>query len=172
MKMSTALKTALLGTGSLDSVLSGFFIYIFKGPVPATADEPLDTGASHTQLAVISKDGAAVGAGSVLTFATAASGAISKTAAETWEGPIAAVGVGAGGTPPVTHVPTFLRLCQGTTDNGRGTAGGSDYRIQLTCGSSGNSYEIYIPDMVDDGAGGNTQGISVFDIRIVDTLPA
>lgn len=169
MKMSTALKTALLGTGSLDSVLSGFFIYIFKGPVPATADEPLDTDASHTQLAVISKDGAAVGAGSVLTFATAASGAISKTAAETWEGPIDSDGVGEG---TATHVPTFLRLCQGTTDNGRGTAGGSDYRIQLTCGSSGNSYEIYIPDMVDDGAGGNTQGISVFDIRIVDTLPA
>lgn len=169
MKMSTALKTALLGTGSLDSILSGFFIYIFKGPVPATADEALDTGASHTQLAVISKDGAAVGAGSILTFATAASGAISKTAAETWEGPIDSDGVGAG---TATHVPTFLRLCQGTTDNGRGAAGGSNYRIQLTCGSSGNSYEIYIPDMVDDGAGGNTQGISVFDIRIVDTLPA
>ena len=85
MKMSTALKTALLGTGSLDSVLSGFFIYIFKGPVPATADQPLDTGASHTQLAVISKDGAAVGAGSVLTFATAASGASGTPRSYFWE---------------------------------------------------------------------------------------
>jgi len=167
MKLSLALKTALLGTGSLDSVLSGFFIYIFKGPVPATADAVLDTVGTHTQLAVISLASGGVSGGNELTFGSATAGAISKGAG-TWSGPIDSDGADAA---TATHTPTFLRLCNGLTDTGRTLGSGTDLRIQLTCGNTG-IYEIYVPDMVDDGAAGNTQGFSVFDIRIPDTSPS
>lgn len=166
MKISTALKTALLGTGSLDSVMSGFYIRIFKGPIPETADEALDTGTTHTLLAVLSESNGGF-PGNPLTFGTAASGSIPKASAETWSGYIRSSGVGAG---TATHVPTFIRVTQGETDTGL-TLATTELRMQLTCGNVGE-YEIYVPDMVDNGDGGagdNVQGFSVFDVRVANT---
>lgn len=163
LSTSLALKTALLGTGSVDSVLDGFFIYIFKGPVPATADAVLDMVGQHTQLAVVSLASGGVSGGNELTFGSASAGSISK-AAGTWSGPIVSVGAAAGGAP-TTHTPTFMRLCNGLTDTGRTLGGGTDLRMQLTCGSTG-IYDIYVPDLVDDGAAGNTVGWTVFNVRV------
>lgn len=173
MKLSIGLKTALLGSGSIDSVMNDFYIHIFKGPVPATADEALDLVTLHTRLAILSLANAGVGAGNELNFGTAASGSIPKDTG-VWSGYIRSDGVDENVSDPTTHVPTFLRVCNnvsGTPDNGESTGISSTLRMQLTCGNVG-SYEIYVPDMIDNGDGGagdNVQGFSVFDVRVDNT---
>jgi len=46
LKASTGLRTKLLDTGSLKSILDGGVINIYSGPVPATADAALDPSRS------------------------------------------------------------------------------------------------------------------------------
>jgi len=116
---STALKNDCLTSGSLKSLLDGGFLRIYSGTVPATADA-VATGAAELLKFTESDDGT-----TGLTFATpAVGGVISKNASEVWKG-----------TAGATGTATFWRFTVGS-DDGLGAAGGSDYRLQGTVGTS------------------------------------
>ncbi|WP_251267931.1 hypothetical protein, partial [Enterobacter hormaechei] len=55
MMISIPLAQALLG--QVKNALDGGFLYVFAGPVPASADDALDMVGSHTQLAKLSVSG-------------------------------------------------------------------------------------------------------------------
>lgn len=87
MKLSTGLRDAILTGGSLKAGLDGGVIYVYSGPVPATADAALS---GNTLLAVISNNAAGTG---ITMAAASVNGVLSKNAAEVWRGLIAANGV-------------------------------------------------------------------------------
>lgn len=146
VKISTALATAMMTGGSLKSLLDGGFIYIYSGPVPATADAAIDGGC--VLLAKISDLGGATG----LTFATpATNGVIQKTASETWQD----TNINASGTM------SFFRFCEGA-DTGSGAAGASDYRVQGTIGTD-MSFDLYLPSPAVTA--GNTITLNSFQIQ-------
>lgn len=80
MKLSTGLDNYLLVTGSLKAALNLCYVKVYSGTVPADADAAIG---SATLLHTYSVSGGATGG----TFdATPVSGAIVKTAAESWTG--------------------------------------------------------------------------------------
>lgn len=84
-KVSTGLRDGMLGTDSLDGLMSGGFIKIYNGVEPASADAALS---GNTLLCTISVDDTGTG----LTFDAPTDGVLPKAAAETWEGTNAASG--------------------------------------------------------------------------------
>lgn len=117
-KINTPLANALLGSGSLKSLLDAGFLYVFSGTVPATANEAIDGGSVLVGKFTKDDDGS-----TGLTFAASpANGVLKKTVAEAWEA-----------TALATTTMTFFRFCVGS-DDGEGVAGGSDYRLQGTIG--------------------------------------
>lgn len=84
-KVSTGLRNGMLGTDSLDGLMSGGFIKIYNGVEPASADDALS---GNTLLCTISVDDSGTG----LTFDAPTGGVLPKAAAETWEGTNAASG--------------------------------------------------------------------------------
>lgn len=79
-QVSTALRNHMLDTGSFKNAMDLGFLNIYEGAVPADADAALDTA---NLLCTLSVDGLGTG----LTWeASAVSGVISKTVAETWQG--------------------------------------------------------------------------------------
>ena len=144
LHFSTQLSNALLATGSLKSLLDTGKLYIYSGPVPATADEAID--ASSVLLCTISNGGSGV------TFDGApANGVLKKTAAETWSGVNAATGDAA-----------FYRFCVGT-DTGSGVSGAGNYRVQGTIGVDA-SFDLEIPATALTS--GNTQAIDTFQFFV------
>jgi hypothetical protein len=124
VKLSTTTVTAL--AAALKSALDGGFLYIFDGPVPATA-AAATTGA--TLIATITKDGDGV---TGLTFDTPTTGLLSKTAAEAWEG------TSSGGTA------VFFRFCE-SGDTDPEAADSLVHRIQGLCGTSPYSAQLIMP---------------------------
>ena len=113
------------GTGLKEQFDDGF-LFLFAGPIPATADEALDMGADHTEVVKISVDGDGV---TGLTFNAPASGVLSKATAETWTGTATFDGADDG---EASLTPSFYRFCA-AADTGRGAADGTTgYRIQGT----------------------------------------
>jgi len=168
MFLSTPLKNFVLGLGASDGTIKEALtlgrLFIFTGPVPASADAALDVTSGtglHTQLVEMTVGG--LGA-TGLSFGVAASGSLPK-AAEVWEGPIIPTGAL---TALGTYEPTFLRFCE-TGDDGRTVANlVSEKRIQMTCNSAGTG-EIYCPALVAiAGPSYNTRGFGAFFIRILD----
>jgi len=87
LKVSTGLRTQLLDTGSLKSVLDGGSIKIYSGTVPSTADAALDP--ANTLLCTVTVASGSTG----LSFDTAASaGVLSKPSLTVWSGVNAATG--------------------------------------------------------------------------------
>lgn len=85
IKISTALRNALLDTAQFRTAMNLCFIDIYSGGQPATPE----TAFTGTLLATISNNSTATG----LTWAASASaGVITKTVAETWSGTAAASG--------------------------------------------------------------------------------
>jgi hypothetical protein len=126
LKLSTGLRNKMLDTNSLDALLNGGKLYIFAGPVPASADDALTVPATHQLLCTITLSGGASG----INFDTAASGGtLSKAPAETWSGTNAA-----GGTA------TFYRHCE-SGDNGQG-ASTTLSRLQGAIGTSGQEMNL------------------------------
>ena len=122
MNIEISRRDALLGSGSLISLINTGSIYVYSGPVPATAGEAVN-GAS-TLLVTINNGGTGV------TFnATPANGVLVKTASETWSG-----------TAVATATATFYRFCLGA-DNGGAVDGTGIYRIQGTVGGDA-SYDM------------------------------
>lgn len=140
---STVLSNALLATGSLKSLIDGGKIYVYSGPVPATADAAVD--ASSVLLATIT---AAAGAG--VTFNGApANGVLQKTAAETWSGNVATTGVA-----------SFYRLCVGA-DNGSAAASAGNYRVQGSIGTDA-SFDLQVTSTALTS--GNAQPINSYQL--------
>jgi hypothetical protein len=84
IKISTGLRTALMGTSGMKTLLDGGFMKIYSGGQPTTADYT-ETG---TLLATISTTSGTGG----LIFGTAAAGQLPKSY-DTWSGVIVAAGV-------------------------------------------------------------------------------
>lgn len=85
IKLSTGLRSKLMDTGSMKSILAGGLIRIYSGVPPADADAAV-TG---TLLCTISNNSTGTG---INLDAAAVAGVISKAAAETWSGANVATG--------------------------------------------------------------------------------
>jgi hypothetical protein len=116
---STALGNYVAVTGSLKAALDSGFIFLFSGPVPASADDAVD--GTTVSLVKISVGGDGT---TGLTFeATATGGVLTKTAAEAWKGTIATTGTA-----------TFFRFCE-AGDAGTATSTTAK-RVQGTVGTT------------------------------------
>ena len=85
LRYSTGLRNAMLDSTGLRAAMANGVIRIYSGAQPATADSPVQ----GTLLVTITKDGGAFAHGSAtngLNFDAAAAAAISKAAAEAWQG--------------------------------------------------------------------------------------
>lgn len=139
--LSTQLENAVLATGSYKSLLDTGKLYIYSGPVPASADDAVD--GSCVLLCTVSNGGTGV------TFDGApVNGVLSKTAAETWSGTNAASGT-----------PSFYRFCVGA-DTGSGASGAGNYRVQGTIGAN-SSYDLFPGG---DLTSGNTYTLDTFQL--------
>lgn len=129
IKMSVALRNALLVTDSFKDALDGGRLYWFAGPVPATAEEALDIGGDHTLLAEFTESDDGV---TGLTWAsTATAGSVQKAGAESWASTAAATGTA-----------TFFRFCE-SGDDGEGAASTTLKRFQGTIGSDALLYDLF-----------------------------
>lgn len=116
-KVSTGLRNYMLDTGSFKGAMDLGFLRIYKGTVPATADDALGSAAILTEITV-DADGV-----TGLTFDAAVSGIIPKASAETWQGENSDTGVA-----------TFFRFVQ-PADTGNAVP--EELRIQGTVGTVG-----------------------------------
>jgi hypothetical protein len=172
IKLSAGLKNYLLGDQSLKDALesgnsapAGLYLFYFSGPVPATADAPLDMVADHTQLVKIAADATAIANGIVPLelAAAAASGFIGKSGSQTWKGLVAFDGVN---NASPTQLATFFRLCAGG-DNGRGAGGGTTYRVQGTIGTV-PGFDLLMPNPTLSNSGTEERGLSLFQVGFLD----
>lgn len=105
--------------------LNGGFLYLYSGPVPATADEALDMVNDHTEIAKFTEsDDGETG----LTFDSPVNGVLNKAAAEDWRATTSFDGADDGETGLAW---SFYRFCP-AGDDGRGAATGP--RVQGTVG--------------------------------------
>lgn len=119
---------------AIKNEVDGGRLYLFSGPVPASADDPLDMDNVHTQIAEFTAGNDGV---TGLTFAAPVGAGMLKSPAEVWEATVAFDGVNAGAT---TLTPTFYRFgapgddCRDAATGARlqGTAGGP--LTNLPCG--------------------------------------
>lgn len=122
VKYSTGLREGLAVTSSMRGLLSGFFIRIYSGPVPLSADSELGS-------AVLMNEISAGGTGTELTLEpTAPGGLLSKSAAENWTG-----------NSLVGGTPSFFRLVLASDT---GNASNTEVRIQGSSGGLGNDLVI------------------------------
>lgn len=157
-QLSNALRTAMLESGGVSELLSDGKLYVYSGPVPTSADEPLDMDSLHTELVVITDDDSGDG----LDFETAANGVLSKAAGQVWKGTITFDGVDDGES---SLAATFFRFCA-SGDDGRGAGDGTTYRIQGTAGgpTDGAELDVGASSLVDNGT--NAVTLSVGNIRL------
>lgn len=130
--------------GAVRTALNSGFLYLFTGPVPATADEALDMVNLHTQIARFTESNNGV---TGLTFDAAVAGVINKAAAEDWRTTTAFSGKDAA---QPSLAPTFWRFCP-AGDDGRGVAAGA--RVQGTAGGPTSGADLLF--------GSNTLGNAV-----------
>ncbi|WP_339829884.1 hypothetical protein [uncultured Arenimonas sp.] len=133
VKVSTATANALANALGLKSQLDGGRLFIFAGPVPATADEALDMVTDHTEIVEITESGDGL---TGITFDAPSAGLLSKAAAESWQE--TAAFDGAEDAEP-TLLATFFRFCA-SGDDGRAAANATTgYRLQGTIGDLASS---------------------------------
>lgn len=113
--IATAVRTAL----------NGGFLYLYSGPVPATADEALDMVNDHTEIAMFSESDDGI---TGLTFDASVNGVLNKAAAEDWR---ATTSFDGADSAELNLAWSFYRFCP-SGDNGRGAATGP--RVQGTVG--------------------------------------
>lgn len=114
VNISTPCATAM--AVALKTALDGGKLYIFDGPVPASAEDAT-TGA--TLLVTIESDAA----DTKLHFGTPTTGLLSKDPTETWEGTTVAAGTA-----------VFFRFCE--DGDAPATASATANRVQGLCGTS------------------------------------
>lgn len=140
VKLSAALRNALLVTGSFKSQMDSSFLYLYDAANPATPEEA-QTGS------VLVKITAAAGA-AFTWAATAADGVIAKNASETLESVITASGTA-----------TAFRICKGADDGT--TTDNTKLRIQGSVGGPGSAADMVMSNNVLVDNDSNTQGISI-----------
>jgi len=86
-KLSTGLRDHILATGDFQSGVDGGAIFIYSGPIPATADAALS---GNTLLDIISLDATGVG---ISMEAAPVAGVLGKNSSEIWRGLIIANGL-------------------------------------------------------------------------------
>lgn len=129
VQKSMALANAELKTGSLSSLLSGGFIRIYKGTIPAGPEEAVGAGMLLCKV---------TGPGSAgLTFdGTVTNGVLQKDPAIAWGGTNEAISGDA----------TFWRWNLGSDDNSAVADLVTGYRLQGTCGV-GASYSMFLANV-------------------------
>lgn len=154
-QITLGLRNALLGVNSVSSLLTGGAIYIFSGPVPATADAALDMTNTHTQLAVIEPSGG-------IAFENPANGLLPKQTSQVWEGTIAFEGAESG----QSSLPaTFFRIAA-SGDTARTAGGNTTVRIQGTAGGPNDGGEMDVGAATLVANGTNTVTLTVGNIRM------
>lgn len=117
--VSQFLANSVMVTGSHRAALNGGYLYLYSGPVPASADDAIDGSGAKIFKLTKDNDGS-----TGLTFQnTAVNGVLRKTTAEVWKGAALA-----------TATVTFFRFCT-DTDDGTGASDGSHARVQGTVGT-------------------------------------
>lgn len=156
LKISHAAGDAL--AAALKTALDGGILYLFAGPVPATAGEALDMGADHTEVVKITEsDDGSTG----LTFEAAVDGLLAKEGDEEWLGTAAFDGAEDG---EANLSPTFYRFCT-AADNGRGLANETTgHRIQGTVGGPSSGADL----VLQSGSVANSAEVPIgaFSVRI------
>lgn len=150
MTISIPLAQALLQ--QVKGALDGGFIYVYAGPVPATADTALDMAGAHTQVAKLEV------AGQGLTFAAPVGNVLPKNPSEDWQGLIAFDGANAA-APNLS--PSFYRFCA-AGDDGRGATTG--IRLQGTAGGPASNAAVLFSSDTVVANGTNSTGISIFNV--------
>ena len=142
LKLSTGLRTALAGTVGLKSILNGGFLDIYSGGQPAHPDYA-ETGTFLVRITL----GSSAGVG--LTFGTAASGALPKSA-DVWSGVVSVAGVagyfrlyGTGGTSGSSA--TERRIDGNVGVSGSGDLVISNSSIVLSATQTVDSFTLTVP---------------------------
>lgn len=136
VKISNAL--ADLIAAEAKTQLDGGFLFIFTGPVPASANDALDMVADHTEIVKISVNGDGV---TGLTFEAPDNGQLNKETTEDWEGTAAFDGAD---ELEATLAPTFYRFCK-AGDTGRGAADETTgHRVQGTVGGPTSGADLVL----------------------------
>lgn len=141
MKISTGLRSKLLDTGSLKTILAGGLIKIYSGALPADADAAV-TG---TLLCTVSNNSTGVG---INLAAAATNGVIPKLATEVWNGVNAAAGTAA-----------YFRHVAAGDD---GTLSTTQARIQGTVAVAGGDLNISDVNL----AAGAAQGVDYYSVAL------
>lgn len=142
IKASTGLRTGMLGSGSLKSLLDGGRINIYAGTPPATADDAI--GAAVLLCAVTLNS-----TGTGINFDTAASaGVLAKAPGEVWSGVNVA-----------TNSATFYRHVAAGDD---GTLSTTQPRLQGVVGVSGADMNLSSVSL----ASGATQTIDFYTVAL------
>lgn len=157
MSYKASNELAQLMLGAVKTALDGGSLTLFAGPVPADAGDALDMLADHTILAGLTVDGDGT---TGLTFDAAVAAAVSKAAAEAWEGLVSFSGAQA---MESTLAPTFWRFCASGDD---GTALGISPRLQGTAGGPASSADIKLGADTLTANGTNTVGVSILNVRL------
>ena len=129
LKLSTALRNAMLGTGSLKSVMDGAVIQLYSGTEPASADAALNT--DNVLLCTVSLNGGATGG---TLAAPATGGVIQKNPAELWTGTVA-----------VSGLATWFRYVQPADTNALSI---TDARIQGSVATAGGDAYLASTNLV------------------------
>lgn len=131
MKVSTALRNAILADNSLKAALGGFVIRVYEGTAPASPDDAIPAGA--TQLVEISLDDT----GNELALAnSAAGGTIAKDSGQVWEGTVGSSGLA-----------EFFRIVKPADD---GSSSSAAVRIQGTVGTAGEDMNFSDPSLTEN----------------------
>jgi len=137
--------------------LNGGRLYYYAGAEPANAWDALDMAATHTEVCVLTLNGAGV---TGLTFEPVTGDTLAKTAAEVWRGLVAFSGAQAAQT---TLTPTFFRFCQ-PGDDGRDGAG-TRRRIQGSLGGPASGSDLMLGSATLTRNGVNTEECGSFVFR-------
>lgn len=133
MKITTDLADAIAALYKEE--LDGGFLYVFSGPIPASAEDALDMGGDHTQLAMLSiDDDGETG----FTWDAPVDGVIVKPGAAVWEGLNDFDGAEDSET---TLTATFARFCP-DGDDGRGAA--TTPRVQFCISGPAGACELLL----------------------------
>jgi len=118
VKYSTATREGLAVVGALRTLLNEFYIRVYSGTIPASADSSLGQAVLMLEVSV-------GGMGDPLTLEPSAPGGLlTKSAAENWTGNVLV-----GGTP------SFFRIEKDTDTGNQST---TEIRIQGSCGPLGS----------------------------------
>jgi hypothetical protein len=164
LKVSVALRNALLQGSSVKEQLDNGFLYVFAGAEPADADVALDMVGTHTLLAKIAADAVPADAGVVgLQFAaSAANGALAKSGAQTWAGKIHFVGKDAAQAGVGALTAVFFRFAA-AGDNAQAAGTTSTPRLQGSINTAGADWNMTSTALFDNGT--NTVGVGSAEVR-------